>query len=230
MPIIRFNTDDVFQTDSSEYEILTNAAASIKGVPGGVVEIGTRRGGSAVMMMQTLAQNDDTDRLFICIDPYGNIPIECTHINLALAYGEKHEDENAKDKSKPKTFDYTNNMRNRVIPSLYYVGYELGFNFQFHCLEDFEFFDRYLEGVPVYNNGKRIEDKFALSFIDGPHTNDAVLMEMEYFNEKAPPGAMTVHDDIWMINQDEIIEPWLFERGWELVEKGRIKASYRKKG
>ena len=38
-----------------------------------VCEIGTRRGGSAKWIIDSLVGNDDLDRTFITIDPYGNI-------------------------------------------------------------------------------------------------------------------------------------------------------------
>ena len=76
MSVIRLFTEEVFSTDSQEYEVLTNAVNQIKGVPGAVVEIGTRRGGSAKMIIDTLANNHDTNRSMFCIDPYGNIEIE----------------------------------------------------------------------------------------------------------------------------------------------------------
>lgn len=225
--IIRFNPDDVFNTDSSEYEILIDGVSRIASVPGAVVEIGTRRGGSARMIIDALRNNMDTDRSMFCIDPYGNIEIDCTNINLTLAYGENVDgDPMSKELVKPKKFDYTNNMRNRVIPSLYYYAYASGLNFTFFCLEDTEFFSRYADGVPVYNEKKTLLNEYAFFFLDGPHNHDAVIREMEFFDARAPSGAVTVHDDIWMVDQDGFIEPWMFERGWKLLNKGQIKASY----
>lgn len=43
-------------------EILFNAALNIKGVPGAVVEIGTRRGGSAKLIMDALVTVGDAAR------------------------------------------------------------------------------------------------------------------------------------------------------------------------
>ena len=52
MGIIRFNDEEIFGTDSSEYEILFSAAQEAALVEGAAVEIGTRRGGSAKMMIE----------------------------------------------------------------------------------------------------------------------------------------------------------------------------------
>jgi hypothetical protein len=84
MGIIRFNTDEVFDTDSQEYEILENAALNIKGVEGAIVEIGTRRGGSPKIIIDSLVQQEDTKRSMFCIDPYGNIEIDNKRLNVFL--------------------------------------------------------------------------------------------------------------------------------------------------
>ena len=54
MGIIRFSDEEVFGTDSQEYDILIEAASQAKNVPGAAIEIGTRRGGSAKMIMDSM--------------------------------------------------------------------------------------------------------------------------------------------------------------------------------
>ena len=227
MSVIRFNLDDVFSVDSQEYEVLDNAVKGIKGVEGAVVEIGTRRGGSARIIIDALSYNQDTNRSFFCIDPYGNIAIDCTNLNMATHNPERkiEGDPQSKEIVSPQKFDYTNTMRNRIIPSLYYYAYQAGLNFTFFCLEDTEFFDRYADGVPVYDEEKKIEDKYAFVFFDGPHDNLAVTMETNFFLERTNIGSIFVYDDIWMYDH-EAIEKSLFENGFENLEKKNIKASY----
>lgn len=229
MAIIRLSTEEVFDTDSQEYQVLTNAVMQIKHVDGAVVEIGTRRGGSAKMIIDTLVSNNDTNRSMFCIDPYGNIEIECTNHNIAVHYPGTHidGDPHSKEITSPRRFDYTNDMRNRVIPSLYYYAYQAGLNFTFFCLEDHEFFNRYSDGVPVYNQHKKIEDKYSFVFFDGPHDNAAVVMETEFFIPRSVVGTVFVMDDIWMYDHD-MLEKHLFDNGFEILEKKNIKASYRK--
>lgn len=232
MSVIRFNVDDVFSTDSQEYEILVNAASKIKDVPGAVVEIGTRRGGSARLIIDTLEQINSTNRSMFCIDPYGNIDLEITNINASIHYPGKYEvegDPMSKDKSFPTKFDYTNSMRNRIIPSLYFYAYSKGLNFTFFCLEDTEFFKRYADGVPVYDEEKKLENQYAFVFFDGPHTNEAVIEEISFFFDKTPVGGVYVFDDIWMYDHDMIENDYLFKNGFEILEKNKIKASYVKK-
>lgn len=229
MAIIRLSTEEVFGVDSQEYEILTNAVEQIKGVPGAICEIGTRRGGSAKMVIDALVENADTNRAMFCIDPYGNIEIECTNLNMSVHYpGTKVEgDPTSKEITAPYRFDYTNDMRNRTIPSLYYYAYQAGLDFTFFCLEDFEFFNRYETGVPVYNQAKNLVNEYALIFYDGPHDDKSLVRETNFFVPRSPIGSIHVFDDIWMYNHKNI-EDYLFSNGFETLEKKEIKASYKK--
>lgn len=230
MSIIRFSTEEVFSTDSQEYEILYNAVQQVGKTPGAIVEIGTRRGGSMKLIIDALVQTNNSGRTVIAIDPYGNIPIECTNLNMSIHNPDRkiEGDPMSKEITSPQTFDYTNDMRNRVIPSLYFYAYQAGMNFSFMCLEDTEFFNRYGDGFPVYNNGKKVETEYAFVFIDGPHFDEAIWREIKFFEPRMPVGGIMVMDDIWMANHDQF-EEYLFERGWELLEMGKIKASYIKR-
>lgn len=230
MAIIRLSTEEVFGVDSQEYDILWDAAKKIKGTDGAIVEIGTRRGGSAKLIIDALVENSDTKRSMFCIDPYGNIDLEITNINASIHYPGKYQvegDKMSKEESFATKFDYTNDMRNRTIPSLYFYAYQAGLNFTFFCLEDTEFFKRYADGVPVYDEFKKFENQYALVFFDGPHTNEAVDTELEFFVPRATVGSVFVFDDIWMMDHDKIVEQkWLFPNGWQILEKANIKASY----
>ena len=231
MGIIRFSDEEVFGVDSQEYEILHNAVKNIKGVDGAVVEIGTRRGGSAKLIIDTLVSMGDTNRSMFCIDPYGNIEIPCTNLNMSIHNPDREieGDPQSKEITSPQRFDYDNTMRNRTIPSLYYCAYNAGLNFTFFCLEDSEFFNRYSDGVPVYEEYKVLENSYAFVFFDGPHDNENVIKEVKFFVERAPVGATYVFDDIWMYDHDKLIEEEiLFKNGFEILEKKQIKASYHK--
>lgn len=229
MAIIRFSDEEVFDTDSQQYEILWNAAANIKGVEGAVVEIGTRRGGSAKIIIDALASQQDTNRSMFCIDPYGNIDYPET--NKAISTFSPHipitGDPQSTEIVNQIKHDYDNDMRNRIIPSLYFYAYQAGLNFTFFCLEDTEFFTRYADGVPVYNEHKKLENQYAFVFFDGPHTNEALVTEIDFFIPRSSIGTMFVFDDIWMYDHN-MIENILFNNGFELTEKKQIKASYKK--
>jgi hypothetical protein len=227
MAMIRFSDEEVFGTDSQEYEILVNAALEVKGTQGAIVEIGTRRGGSAKMIIDALASQGNTNRPMFCIDPYGNIEIDCTNLNMAVHNPDRkiEGDPASKEITSPQRFDYDNTMRNRVIPSLYYYAYSQGLDFSFFCLEDTEFFERYNDGVPVYNKVKTLVNDYAFVFFDGPHDNKALELETEFFIKRALLGTLFVFDDIWMYDHDKI-EERLFVNGFVVHEKKQIKASY----
>ena len=195
MGVIRFSDEEVFGTDSQEYEILFNAAKNIKGVEGAVIEIGTRRGGSAKIIMDALEQNNDANRSMFCIDPYGNIDLEITNINASIHYPNKYELE-----GDPMSLE-------KSFPT--------------------EFFKRYSDGVPVYNEQKKLENQYAFVFFDGPHTNEAVQSEIDFFIQRSPKGATWVFDDIWMYDHSKF-EKIMFDAGFKTLEKQSIKASYYK--
>lgn len=233
MAIIRFSDEEVFQVDSKDYKVLENATRLIKGVEGAVVEIGTRRAGSTKIMIDVLSDNMDTNRAFFCIDPYGNIDYPYTNKGLTIHYpGQNRVKEGDPESTEIVTgikLDYDNTMRNRIIPSLYYYAYQAGLEFTFFCLEDTEFFKRYPDGVPVYNEHKSLVNKYALVFFDGPHDTKSVVDETAFFVLRANKGSIFVYDDIWMYDHDEKVEKaLLFNNGFEILEKTEHKASYRK--
>lgn len=236
MSIIRFSTDEVFETDSQEYEVLYNAAKAVE-IPGAILEIGTRRGGSAKLIMDALVENGQNkcevngkiiDRPFFCVDPYGNIEIECTNLNMSVHYPgtQISGDPSSKEITAPHRFDYTNQMRNRVIPSLYYYAYQQGFDFRFFQLTDAEYVLRYNKGVPIYNEEQIIIKDYAFVFLDGPHDNDNIEFELQFFADRCIPGSVIVTDDTWMYSHDKIVEGYLFKNGWKTLERKNIKASY----
>ena len=231
MGIIRFSDDEVFSTDSHEYDILVNAALRIKDVPGAIVEIGTRRGGSAKMIIDALHQNADSNRHMFCIDPYGNIDYEYTNKaavahNINVNLTDDVEEMVSTDIVNKVKLNYDNSMRNRIVPSLYYYAFQKGIDFQFFFLEDTEFFNRYSDGVPVYNNVKSLVNDYSLVFFDGPHTNGAIKNEIEFFEPRMSKGSIMIFDDIWMMDHDRVVEECIFPRGWSVLEKREIKASY----
>jgi len=196
-------------TDSLEYDILFEAAKSIKDVPGLTIELGVRRGGGSRFIIEGLLSNEDTYRTHLCVDPYGNID-----------YPEG-------DDGRVIKCDYTNQMRNDCLRNMYaYVQYR-PVNVLFYVMEDVEFFKRFGDGVPVYNEHKHIINTYALVHFDGPHTRDILYPEIDFFQERSSIGSMWVFDDVELYDHDSV-EKYVLERGWELVKKGKRKASYKR--
>ena len=196
------------EQDSLEYNVLRNAALSIKDVDGMTCEIGVRRGGGSKIIIDALIESGNINRHHICIDPYGNIDYVRTD-NLT------------------GRLDYHNQMRNDCLFNIYAYVRNLPINLHFFVLEDVEFFKRYSDGVPVYHYEKTLLTKYALVHFDGPHSVDLIKQEINFFIDKTNPGSIFVFDDIRDYDHNKI-EDLLFSNGWVLLEKGQHKASYRK--
>src|SRR5208283_3648391 len=147
---------EVFETDSEGYEIF-KFLEKIKDVPGAILEIGTRLGGSAKLIIDNLVENNDTNRLMICIDPYGNIPIKATYTNMHKHYPEifadiakqhniPEEEFDSTEKYIVITADFSNNMKMYITPKLYEYAYSKGINFHFLHLTDEDFFAAFNTG------------------------------------------------------------------------------------
>jgi hypothetical protein len=195
--------------DNIDYHIIEEGVKLVQNVPGMTVEVGTREGGGSQLIMETLRATNQ-NKTHISIDPFGNIVCE------------------AHDNSFSK-FNYTNSMRNKCMSSLYQLADELNIDFIFFQLEDTEFFNKYADGVPIYQEVKRIENTYSFAFFDGPHGTNAIIKEFQFFNERAKAGAVFVFDDVRFYDFPKIEKEHLVHSGWELVSNTGIKASYRKK-
>jgi len=203
------NMQNFLEVDSQDYHVLSNAVKRVKNVPGIICEIGTRRGGSMKIIIDTLLENNDNDRNIVGIDPYGNIDYQVNEVDK-------------------KKIDYTNNMRNQTLSSLYNYVTNKRVNLLMLILEDTEFFEKFKNGIPFYNEEKIILNQYALVYFDGPHSTELIMKEIEFFNERTPIGGYWVFDDVdnGFYPHNEQIEPWLLNNGYKMVEKTRCKASY----
>jgi hypothetical protein len=201
-----------FTFDQLEQQLLYNAAASIKGVEGLVCEIGLRDSGGMSVMMTGCLDNQDIDRCFIAIDPYGGIKYR--HQENVYAFT-----------------DYTNQMKNRSLKNLYSFCELKDINFNLYCMEDTEFFTRFENGIPTYQKEyKELQNKYALIHFDGPHAVEPIKIEIDFFKYRMSIGGMFVFDDTYVgyYNHD-IVESYILESGeYELVGKEEHKASYKR--
>jgi hypothetical protein len=196
-------------TDGNDYEVLARAAARVKGVPGLVLEIGTRRGGSAKIMVDALQSVQDFGRTFILLDPYGNIPYNYNPSSNQLAV----------------RLDYTNQMRAETIPELLRYGWERQTNMMFLNLEDTEYMARFSDYFPVYSEVKYRENKYALVYYDGPHDVTSILKQTQFFADRSWSGTRYVYDDhAWY--DHGIINEYLAKHNFECVELVGQKVSY----
>ena len=193
-------------TDSREYHILENATHLIKNVQGLTCEIGVREGGGTKVILDTL-KHSGQKKTHIAIDPFGNI-------------------EYAHWETKCEKLDYTNTMKNRMLKNLYAYCENTGMEVLFFPLEDTEFFKRYSDGVPLYNECKEIVNTYSLVFFDGPHTSKIIKEEFDFFKDKIPSGGMVVFDDIDQYPHMNTLDQYIQSKNFQMVEKGSCKISY----
>ena len=194
-------TDYFFEPNGVDRVLVSDCCEHLSknNIPGIIIEIGTRRGGGAVMIAETLERFDSTNRLFVCVDPYGNIAYEDT------------------DGGK-RTFDYTNHMRDITIPKLHEHISGIGFNFMFLNMEDTEFFSRYPDGIPVYSNKKQVMNDYAFVFLDGPHAVEPIKLEIDYFMPKIVKGGIILFDDTNRYNHS-VIDKIMIDNGFKVFSK-----------
>jgi len=193
-------------TDSREYHILENAAKSIKSIDGMTCEIGVREGGGSQIILDAL-RNTNQSKVHIAIDPFGNIDYEHW--------------ETRKDK-----VDYTNKMKNNMLKNMYTYCSKYNMEVLFFPLEDTEFFKKYADGVPVYNDYKQVLNSYALVFFDGPHTSKLVRDEFDFFKNKVPIGGMLIFDDIDQYPHMTALDEYIQSFNFKMVDKGVCKISY----
>ena len=193
-------------TDSREYHILLNAVARVKDVDGLTCEIGVREGGGTKLIMETL-RNTGQQKVHIAIDPFGNIEYE--HFE-----------------TRKERLDYTNAMKNRMLANLYALCNNTGMECLFFPLEDTEFFKRYCDGIPIYDECKRIVNKYAMVFLDGPHTTELVRAEFDFFNTRIPLNGVIVFDDIDQYQHMDQLDAYIQANGFAVLEQGGCKISY----
>lgn len=200
-----------FETDSANYEVLTNAVIRSSSAQGATVEIGMRRGGGTRYIVDALiTTGQNKEKPHIAIDPYGNIEYY-------------HDEINRVSRS-----DYTNMMRNDALFNMYLYCMQKDINFYFFNMEDTEFFSRFADGVPIYNENKYINDKYSMVHFDGPHTVDALDAEISFFHDRTDIGATFVFDDVGMYEHD-IVDKYLVMAGYQVFEQTDRKWAYFKK-
>lgn len=192
--------------DSQNYEVIAKAVEHSKDVPGLTCEIGLRRGGGTKVIVDTLSRLG-IKKAHIAIDPYGNIEY-------------KPDDEHS------LRLDYTNAMRDEALPQIYSYCKMKGINFIFFNMEDSEFFERFSDGVPIYNYFKTKINSYSMVHFDGPHDYTSIAYEVQWFGARTPQGGTWVFDDIHDYDHKRLEESDIFPAGFtKLLEEGR-KAAY----
>jgi hypothetical protein len=195
---------------SESYKNLTKYIPELKDVEGISIEIGFRRGGGTLEIIEAFLENNDK-RPHVCIDPYGDIEY--------WGHG------------KITQYDYFNSMRNEAISNLYKYADIRGVNVIFYNLEDSEFYKRFADGVPVYDNGtKTIASKYCLAHIDGQHDIKSVNISTDFFIKNLSVRGVIIYDNTDYYEHKEIHDKLLTNNFELLIEENThsYKKIYRK--
>jgi hypothetical protein len=204
----------MLQGDSWHYELITQGVELSKNTDGLCLEIGLRLGGGSKYILDAVKKFCPS-KVCVAIDPYGSILYE---------HKEKHF----------VRLDYTEDMKAECLSNIYKYSKQLQIPFIFINLEDTEFFKRYSDGIPVYNEVKQIQNKYSFIHFDGPHAIQPILDEIDFFLPRIDSGACFVFDDIGgdgdVYYDHEVIENYLFEKGFKLITKTVKKGLYQYEG
>lgn len=195
-------------TDSLNYEVITEAVEKVANVPGMTCEIGLRRGGGSKYIIDALVATKQK-KVHVAIDPYGNIEYASNDNDIIRQ-------------------DYTNDMRNDCMINMFLYSKQTGIPFIFFNLEDTEFFNRFGDGIPVYNEFKTMETQYSFVHFDGPHAVRVLKAEIDFFHARTPSGATWVFDDVALYNHGEI-HNYLKTIGWSAFRTTPRKWAYIKK-
>ncbi len=196
--------------DGGNYEVISDAAHVSDGVPGVCLEIGLRRGGGTRHIMDVIAQQK-IKRVMVAVDPYGNIDY-----NTVVDFSKGPQ---------VVKMDYTNDMRDQCMVNMYEFAQMAKVNFLYFPLEDTEFMARFADGIPVYEEFKRMETQYSMIHFDGPHFTKDVVKEVEFFMSRTPKGGAYVFDDVSYYEHD-VVDKLLLANGFSNHLKTPHKWSY----
>ena len=196
-----------FECDSSNYEVITEGVAASAGVPGMTCEIGLRLGGGSKFIFDALVATKQSDKTHIAIDPYGSIAYY-TSDALGAVPG-----------------SYSNQMRDTCQINMFAYARTVGINYVFFNLDDKEFFRRFSDGVPIYQQNKKILTDYSFVHFDGPHGLAPLYAEIAFFHERTPRGAVFVFDDVEFYDHSKI-DNILRTLGWQGLARTTRKWSY----
>ena len=190
--------------DSKEYEFFDEAIKLLKNPIGVSVEIGVRRGMGSKSIIDAYRKYHPHIKLnHLGIDPYGNILYRTA------------------DNDNGGRLDYTNKMKQEALLDLIKEYPE----FNLINLEDLEFFKRFADGYPIYNENKILLKEYETVHFDGPHDTESVMKEVEFFIVRKPKQCVYIFDDIDTHDIDRIGK-YLIDNGFKEFKKGERKAVY----
>ena len=93
-------------------------------------------------------------------------------------------------------------------------------------MEDTEFFNRFSDGVPIYDKQKSITNQYALVFFDGPKNIEDTTREVLFFSDRTPKNGIWIFDDTDHYDH-RVVHDTILSKGFEIVRQGH-KCVYKK--
>lgn len=205
---MRVDITPELQCDSENYDVLVTGIEQVVSIDGMTCEIGLRLGGGTYHILDALKRTHQ-NKMHIAIDPYGNIE-----------YPEG-------DEGRMLQIGYNNDMRDECLINLYLYCKIHKTPFLFFNLEDTEFFRRFSDGIPIYQEQKQIVNQYSFVHFDGPHTTRHVKDEVEFFHRRSPIGAVWVFDDVALYDHI-LIDAYIQTLGWKCYQQTPRKWAYTK--
>ena len=97
--------------------------------------------------------------------------------------------------------------------------------FHFVNLDTHEYFKRFSDGYPIYENKKKIINKFEIVHFDGLHDLENVTLEVKFFLNHLSPQTIFIFDDIDAFDMQKI-RKILLDNNFKDLEWGMRKASF----
>ncbi|MEQ8425298.1 MAG: class I SAM-dependent methyltransferase [Cyclobacteriaceae bacterium] len=145
------------------------ASCPVQEDPAPILEVGTRSGGSALLilkMLKSIYPKGKTLPYVLTIDPYGMRPYE----GEPFIYDERHYGQ-----AKRNLVSYTNHI---------------------HYMMDSELFLKLIDQLYIWDKAQRAKiDRFTLVYLDGSHDPDIVWSEMTQLLPMIIPGGYLIIDD-----------------------------------
>lgn len=157
------------------------------------LEIGIRRGGFSLALIQAIVESGKRERPLLGCDPWGCIPYPVGQEIRQPNYGEHfYQDAMVALSIAAKE----NNVFHHVMRLM--------------STDFMKIFD----DINIYRNGETLQKRFSFVMLDGAHDVLTVSSELEWFKERMMPGGMIIVDDTHEIAfSDHPTIRWMFENG-----------------
>jgi len=208
--------------DSTNYDVLQRAAEGVKDVPGLILEIGTRAGGSLKYIIDGLFAASDLKRTIISVDPYGQIPYIGSDASILSGGYNNNYTNDMKLEMMRDVCDYVLNIQK--------LNMHCKYNIIFYNMLDSQYMEYFKDGVPVFDDSEgHIINQYALVFFDGPHSTQSVLDEIIWCNDRSRSGTTFCFDDVnkEYYNHKKITDR-LIELGYRHIETINAKETWKK--